>query len=91
MLTPPNLTGSIFGDNLTEEKCDRWPRDWSKTNIDKSSENKLLGFTAIVLNLDLVKFIKIQGSFHVGESLEKKLESMLFHSKNTHGFLPKYV
>ena len=69
MLTPPNLTGSIFGDNLTEEKCDRWPQDRSKTNIDKSGENKFLCFTAIVLNLDLVKFIKNQVSFHFGESL----------------------
>ena len=70
MLTPPNLTGSIFGDNLIEEKCDRWPQDRQKINIDKSGENKLLCFTAIVLNLDLVQFIKIQGSFHVGESLD---------------------
>ena len=69
MLTPPNLTGSIFGENLIEEKCDGWSQDRSKTNIDKSGENKILCFTAIVLNLDLVKFIKNQGLFHVGESL----------------------
>ena len=43
-------------------------RETDKTNIDKSGENKLLCFTAIVLNLDLVQFTKIQGSFHVGES-----------------------